>query len=98
MKVFGPEPWGAWSEREFIETPDATCQFCEEQVTPGDLGVILPFSTVKDGKPVEEERPWHRECLLHSIFCEPKDRRETRRESAKATAERVDERLGEGRQ
>jgi hypothetical protein len=91
MKVFGPEPWGAWSKRELVETPDGQpCQLCDEPIIAGDLGVILPFSTVKDGKPVEEERPWHRECLLHSILCKPEDKRETMRESAKATTDRVD--------
>ena len=88
MKVFGPRPWGNWSERKIVPSPvGEPCVFCEEAIRQDDLGVLMPFMSA-DMK--DSERPQHRDCLIHSIFARPEDQRKTRRESARATRERVD--------
>ena len=89
MKAFGPKPWGRLGA--LVATPvGASCMLCEETILADDLGVLMPYEHMKDGKPASEERPWHRECLVYSIFMEPKDVRRMIRESAKATVDRIE--------
>jgi len=92
MKLFGPKPWGNWSEKVIVATPvDAPCQLCEELIAASDMGVLLPYDHAVDGVPVTDERPWHRDCLIYSILGEPVDERATPRESACAARLRVDQ-------
>lgn len=89
MKVFGPHPWGAWTDRELIETPvGRDCLYCREQIAPGDLGVLMPYSGPAGA---ESEEPTHRECLLYVTLGKPEDMRGTLRESARETARRLEE-------
>ncbi len=89
MKVFGPTSWGNWTDKVVVQTPvGEPCQLCQEPILHGDLGVLMPFS----GE-VEEERPWHRDCLLYSILGKRHDERGTLRRSAAATRLRVDKKV-----
>lgn len=89
MKVFGPTPWGNWTDKVVVPTPiGAACQLCEEPILHGDPGVLMPFA----GE-VDEERPWHRDCLLYSVLGKREDERGTLRRSAAATRLRVDKKV-----
>jgi hypothetical protein len=92
MKVFGPKPWGNWTDRVMVPTPvGKPCFFCEEPIKADDLGVLMPHMEGGAYADLREiERPWHRDCLIHSIFARPEDERTTKRQSAAATRERLD--------
>lgn len=88
MRVFGPTRWGNFSERLTVPAPiGQPCFFCEEPIFEGDLGVVMPHM---DADMKDSERPWHRDCLIHSMFASDADKMATRRESARATRERID--------
>ena len=62
MKRFGSMP--EHSELESVEVPvGQACARCGEGFVEGDSGVTIPHM-----EETVEERPWHRECFLRTIF------------------------------
>lgn len=68
MKWFGPD-WGAPVCRStpHILTPEGACNFCEEPITQGSRGLVMPHVSGVPEKPSVEERPVHLECFLLNV-------------------------------
>ncbi len=68
MKWFGPD-WGAPVCRESpqVLTPEGDCGFCEEPITQGSRGFVMPHVSGTPEKPAVAERPVHLECFLLNV-------------------------------
>jgi hypothetical protein len=63
MKRFGPVK--APGDLEEVPTPlEGTCPHCDESITQGDSGFVIPHLDESGS----HERPHHRECFLRGIF------------------------------
>lgn len=59
MKYFG-EAWNSMiAQQERVETPQAPCHWCNEDIVEGEKGLVLPGS--------EGDVPFHQECFLRQI-------------------------------
>jgi hypothetical protein len=69
-QYFGP-PWDApfIDDATQVATPvGETCLSCEEPITEGDQGVVMPLVYVgDDGEPATRPAVQHRECLLLGV-------------------------------
>jgi hypothetical protein len=68
MKWFGPD-WGAPVCRSTpqILTPEGDCGFCEEPITQGSRGLVMPHVGGTPEEPSVEEKPCHLECFLLNV-------------------------------
>lgn len=68
MKWFGPD-WGAPVCRSTpqILTPEGDCGFCEEPITQGSRGLVMPHVAGTPEAPTVEDRPCHLECFLLNV-------------------------------
>lgn len=75
MKWFGAY-WGvaATENQPHVATPlGAPCGYCTVPIQDGDQGYLIGrIGTGPDGRPSwAGEVPWHRECLLRTVFGPP---------------------------
>jgi len=68
MRWFGPD-WGAPVCRSTpqVLTPEGACGFCEEPITQGSRGFLMPHVDGSPDNPHVEEKPVHLECLLLNV-------------------------------
>lgn len=68
MKWFGPD-WGAPVCRSTpqVLTPEGVCHACDEPITQGCRGLVLPHVAGTPENPSLTEAPFHLECFLLSV-------------------------------